>query len=164
MQRPRTTPHPTVSSSRTSELARATAVALLSLFAACTPEQPRAPLPPDAAPVRTPRDMEAAWLDNQEANVRAVLTPRFGALSSTAYRVDARWTWDALVRHFEASLVPPLARHGGLPAQGRHHRLQVWSRDGQDRAPMVGLALVEPPAAGASTPHLVVLVLTPRTD
>lgn len=139
-------------------------MALMAVAAACTPQQPHTPLPPDAAPVRTPRDMDAAWLDNQEAGVREVLAPRFGRLTSTAYRVNGDWTWDALLRHFEASLVPPLARHDGVPVLGRHHRLRVWSHGGRDGAPMVALAWIEPPAPAASAAHRVVLVLTPRAD
>lgn len=146
------------------------AVALLTaaMLAACAPQQPRTPLPPDAALVRTPDDMAAPWLDNQEAAVRDALLPHFGRLSSSAYRVQGSWTWEALVRHFEQSLVPPLQRHEGVPKQGRHHRLLVWSHGGRDGAPMVALAMVEPPASAsasaASATHRVLLVMTPRID
>lgn len=142
----------------------AAALLMAAMLAACAPQQPRTPLPPDAAAVRTPDDMAAAWLDNQEAAVRDALSPHFGRLSSTAYRVGGDWTWDALVRHFEQSLVPPLERHEGVPAQGRHYRLVAWSHHGRNGAPMVALAMVEPPASAASGPHRVVLVLTPRAD
>ena len=132
---------------------------------ACTPSQPVAPpLPVDAVALRTPRDIDGVWLDVQAAKVRDVLTPDFGPLTIAEYKVNASWTWDSLLRHFDAGLSPTLQRYGGLPTRTRHFRIAAWSRDGRAGKPMVALAQIDAPPSTPAPPHRVILVFTPRAD
>jgi hypothetical protein len=135
---------------------------IASVFvAACSGKTPSIPLPAEAVQLRTPRDIDGAWLDVQEQKLRLRLEDHFGPVDIAEYRLDT-WTWDTVYRQFDTALTgQSLQRFKEVPERSRHYRLAVWSRNGRASRPMVALAEVMPPYS-SSPSHRVVLVITPR--
>ena len=135
------------------------------LACACTgcTESPSIPLPEEAIPLRTPRDIDGVWLDVQEQKVRERLTSVFGRVTIAEYRLEG-WTWEALESRFDDSMTSQsLQRFDRVPLTGRHYRVAVWSRKGKAARPMVALVEVMQPYSVTAS-HRVVLVITPQQD
>ena len=133
------------------------------MLASCSYEAPQPSLPPEATPLRTPRDIDGVWLDVQESKIRDSLTQKFGRVAIAEYRLDGDWTWEKLCDRFDAELASrSFARYRAMPTMTRHYELAVWTPRGAKGSPMVALAEVEPPRSAGNVSHRVVLVITQR--
>lgn len=135
------------------------------LLAACAPDRVQFSLPQGAVPIRTPRDIDGAWLDNQVLKIRLHLSPRFGGVSVAEYRVDGDYTWDTILAHFDAELREEQLVRAHFPEMiGRRYRMAAWTRSRAARAPFLVVAEIEfPPSSNQQRDSRIIVVITPRS-